>query len=39
MRTPGRGSFTGVYVGPYATSDAREPTPARFERFGYEPTG
>ena len=33
------GGFTGVYLGMYATSGEEEATPARFERFAYEPTG
>ncbi len=39
LATEVTGSFTGVYVGPYATSDAVNPTPARFKRFVYERTG
>ncbi|WP_435361791.1 glycoside hydrolase family 43 protein [Haloarchaeobius sp. DFWS5] len=38
LATEVTGSFTGVYVGPYATSPAAESTPARFELFAYEPT-
>ncbi|MFC5973649.1 glycoside hydrolase family 43 protein [Halomarina salina] len=39
LATEVSGSFTGVYLGMYATSGDDDPTPARFERFVYEPTG